>query len=80
MILNDLDWICFQLSKTDYLRRRRVRFFIRINTDFKAVISYLFRLHLLKLQARTINVIATDIQFWYSGHPQWQIQTACGHQ
>ena len=32
-------------------------FLLQFNTDFKAVISYLFRSRLLILQARTITVI-----------------------
>ena len=32
-------------------------FLLEFNTDFKAVISYLFRSRLLILQARTITVI-----------------------
>ena len=47
----------------------------RNNTDFKAVISYLFRLHVLKLLARTITVIAIVVSKQQFGRPKWPIQT-----
>ena len=57
-------------------------FILEFNTESKAVISYLFRSHLLKLQARTITVLTMDyaIMIMVFRRPKWQIKTAYGRQ
>ena len=45
--------------ETDQKSEPHCGFLLEFNTESKAVISYLFRSHLLKLQARTIIVVLT---------------------
>ena len=54
-------------------------FLLEFNTDFKAVIFYLFRLRLLKLQARTITVLTIDYAILVFQCPKWQFQTRGRH-
>ena len=46
--------------ETDQKSEPHCGFLLEFNTESKAVISYLFRSHLLKLQARTITVLTMD--------------------
>ena len=54
-------------------------FLLQFNTDFKAVISYLFRSRLLILQARYNHCNKNDIQYTVFRSPKWRFQTQGRH-
>ena len=66
--------------ETDQKSEPHCGFLLEFNTESKAVISYLYRSHLLKLQACTITVLTMDYAILVFQRPKWKIQTACGRQ
>ena len=65
--------------ETDQTSEQHRGFLLEFNTDFKAVISYLFRLRLLILQARYNHCNKNDIQYMVFRSPKWQFQTQGRH-